>query len=80
MFDKRYYTLSHIIAMFNQMQYTSFSLSNAATSYDCIHIDSSCSVDSSQAPDIMDILYLTETEYEQGGRGTNILISLETDK
>ena len=31
-FDKRYNTPSHIIAMFNQMQYTSFSLSNAATS------------------------------------------------
>ena len=31
-FDKRYNTPSHIIAMFNQMQYTSFSLSNAAIS------------------------------------------------
>ena len=37
-------------------------------------MNSSCSIDFSQAPDIIDILGLTETVYEEGGnRGTNII-------
>ena len=44
MFDKRYYTLPHIIDMISQVQYTSISISNSVSSYGCIHIDSSCTM------------------------------------
>ena len=74
MFEKGYYTLAEIIAMLNQMQYTSFSISNAITSFGCIQMNYSCSIDFSQAPDIIDILGLTETVYVEGSHtGTNIV-------
>lgn len=73
-FEKGYYTLADIIAMLNQMQYTQFSISNAVSSYGCFHIQSSCSVDFSQAPDIIDIMGLTETTYNAGSNtGSNII-------
>ena len=73
-FEKGYYTLADIIAMLNQMQYTQYSISNAVSSFGCFHIQSSCSVDFSQAPDIIDILGLTETTYNAGANtGVNII-------
>ena len=73
-FEKGYYTLADIIAMLNQMQYTQYSISNAVSSFGCFHIQSSCSVDFSQAPDIIDILGLTETTYNAGANtGANII-------
>ena len=73
-FEKGYYTLAQIIAILNQMQYTQFSISNAVSSFGCFHIQSSCSVDFSQAPDIIDILGLTETTYNAGANtGANII-------
>ena len=60
--------------MLNQIQCTSFSISNSVSSHDCIHIDFICSVDFSQAPDIIDILGLTETTYNPGANtGANII-------
>ena len=47
-FDKRYNTPSHIIAMFNQMQFILLSIPSTASSYGCIHIDSNCSFDYSK--------------------------------
>ena len=73
-FEKGYYTLADIIAMLNRMQYTQYSISNAVSSFGCFHIQSSCSVDFSQAPDIIDILGLTETTYNAGANtGANII-------
>ena len=43
-FDKRYYSLSHMISMFNQMQFILLSIPSTASSYGCIHIDSNCSM------------------------------------
>ena len=47
-FDKRYYSLSHMISMFNQMQFILLSIFSTASSYGCIHIDSNCSFDYSK--------------------------------
>ena len=74
MFDKGYYTLSQVIVMLNQMQYILFSIFNVITSFGCIQMNSSSSIDFSQASYIIDILGLKETVYEEGSHtGTNII-------
>ena len=55
-----YYTLSELIAIFNTMTNTSFSISTMATSYGCIWIQSPYSIDFNNAPDIREILGLED--------------------
>ena len=53
-----HYTIGEIIAVFNTMTHTMFSISTMATSYGCISIQSPYSIDFTNAPDIRAILGL----------------------
>ena len=53
-----YYTLSEIIALLNTMSDTLFSISTNASSYGCIWIQSTHTIDFTDAPDIREILGL----------------------
>ena len=53
-----YYTLSEIIALLNTMTDTLFSISTNASSFSCIWIQSSHTIDFTDAPDIREILGL----------------------
>ena len=53
-----YYTIGQIIAMFNTMTDTTFSISTKASSYGCIYIQYPHTIDFTNAPDIREILGL----------------------
>ena len=53
-----YYTLTETIAILNTMINTTFSISTMDTSYECIWIQSPYSIDSTIAPDILEIFGL----------------------
>ena len=53
-----YYTIGQIIAILNTMIYTTFSISTKASSYGCIYIQSTHTIDFTNAPDIREILGL----------------------
>ena len=53
-----YYTLSEINAILNTMINTTFSISTMDTSYECIWIHSPYSIDSTIAPDVLEIFGL----------------------
>ena len=59
-FDKGYYTLAEILAKLNEMTYCGFSITTATTSFGCIHITSDTTLDFRQAPDIREILGITQ--------------------
>ena len=60
-FDQGYYTLAEILAMLNEMQYCGFSITTANKSFGCIHITTSTTIDFSKAPDIREILGISES-------------------
>ena len=60
-FDKGYYTLAEILAMLNEMTACGFSIITSTNSFGCIHITTSTTIDFSNAPDIREILGITET-------------------
>ena len=73
-FEKGYYSLGMIIAMLNTMQYSEFQVTTSTYKFGCIHMNSSCSIDFSQAEDLRDILGLTENIYSSGSHyGDNII-------
>ena len=53
-----YYTIGQIIAILNTMTDTTFSISTKASSYGCIYIQSTHTIDFINAPDIREILGL----------------------
>ena len=53
-----YYTITHIIAILNTMTDTTFSISTKASSYGCIYIQSTHTIDFTNTPDIREILGL----------------------
>ena len=53
-----YYTIGQIIAILNTMTDTTFSISTKASSYGCIYIQSTHTIDFTNAPDIREILSL----------------------
>ena len=53
-----YYTIGQIIAILNTMTDTTFSISTEASSYGCIYIQSTHTIDFTNAPDIREILGL----------------------
>ena len=53
-----YYTIGQIIAILNTMTDTTFSISMKASSYGCIYIQSTHTIDFTNAPDIREILSL----------------------
>ena len=55
-----YYTIGQINAIFNTMTDTTFSISTKASSYGCIYIQSTHTIDFTNAPDIREILGLEE--------------------
>ena len=60
-FDQGYYTLAEILAMLNEMENCGFSIITANKGFGCIHITSSTTIDFSKAPDIREILGITES-------------------
>ena len=65
-FDQGYYTLAEILAAFNEMQNCGFSIITANKGFGCIHITSSTTIDFSKAPDIREILGITESNLPAG--------------
>ena len=53
-----YYTIGQIIAILNNLADTTFSISTKASSYGCIYIQSTHTIDFTNAPDIREILGL----------------------
>ena len=53
-----YYTIGQLIAILNTMTDTTFSISTKASSYGCIYIQSTHTIDFTNAPDIREILGL----------------------
>ena len=80
-FDQGYYTLAEILAMLNEMQSCGFSITTANKSFGCIHITTSTSIDFTKAPDIREILGITESNLPASiYDGKSIMISHVTDK
>ena len=74
LFEKGYYSLGSIIAMLNTMEYSEFQVTTSTYKFGCIHMNSSCPIDFSQAEDIRDILGLTKNIYSSGSHyGDNII-------
>ena len=55
-----YYTIGQIIAILNNLADTTFSISMKASSYGCIYIQSTHTIDFTNAPDIREIVGLEE--------------------
>ena len=73
-FEKGYYSLGSIIAMLNTMEYSEFQVTTSTYKFGCIHMNSSCPIDFSQAEDLRDILGLTKNIYSSGSHyGDNII-------
>lgn len=73
-FEKGYYSLGMIIAMLNTMEYSEFQVTTSTYKFGCLHMNSSCSIDFSQAEDIKDILGVSENIYPSGSHyGNNII-------
>lgn len=73
-FEKGYYSLGSIIAMLNTMEYSEFQVTTSTYKFGCLHMNSSCSIDFSQAEDLRDILGLTKNIYSSGSHyGDNII-------
>ena len=73
-FEKGYYSLGIIIAMLNTMEYSEFQVTTSTYKFGCLHMNSSCSIDFSQAEDIKDILGVSENIYPPGSHyGNNII-------
>ena len=73
-FEKGYYSLGMIIAMLNTMEYSEFQVTTSTYKFGCIHMNSSCPIDFSQAEDLRDILGLTKNIYSSGSHyGDNII-------
>lgn len=66
LFEKGYYSLGMIIAMLNTMEYSEFQVTTSTYKFGCLHMNSSCSIDFTQAEDLRDILGLTENIYSSG--------------
>ena len=74
LFEKGYYSLGMIIAMLNTMEYSEFQVTTSTYKFGCIHMNSSCPIDFSQAEDLRDILGLTKNIYSSGSHyGDNII-------
>lgn len=74
LFEKGYYSLGMIIAMLNTMEYSEFQVTTSTYKFGCIHMNSSCSIDFSQADDLREILGLTKNIYPSGSHyGDNII-------
>ena len=74
LFEKGYYSLGMIIAMLNTMEYSEFQVTTSTYKFGCLHMNSSCSIDFTQAEDLRDILGLTENIYSSGSHyGDNII-------
>ena len=73
-FEKGYYSLGMIIAMLNTMEYSEFQVTTSTYKFGCLHMNSSCPIDFSQAEDLRDILGLTKNIYSSGSHyGDNII-------
>ena len=73
-FEKGYYSLGSIIAMLNTMEYSEFQVTTSTYKFGCLHMNSSCPIDFSQAEDLRDILGLTKNIYSSGSHyGDNII-------
>ena len=69
-----YHSLGEIIALINEMTYTSISINTMANNFGTIWIQSSCEVYFNSAPDIKEILGLEKNVYSAGGcHGENII-------
>ena len=55
-----YYTIGQIIAILNNMTDTTFSISTKASSYGCIYIQYTHTIDFTNVPDIREILGLED--------------------
>ena len=74
LFKKGYYSLGMIIAMLNTMEYSEFQVTTSTYKFGCLHMNSSCPIDFSQAEDLKDILGLTKNIYSSGSHyGDNII-------
>ena len=74
LFEKGYYSLGMIIAMLNTMEYSEFQVTTSTYKFGCLHMNSSCPIDFSQAEDLKDILGLSENIYSSGSHyGDNII-------
>ena len=74
LFEKGYYSLGMIIAMLNTMEYSEFQVTTSTYKFGCLHMNSSCPIDFSQAEDLRDILGLTKNIYSSGSHyGDNII-------
>ena len=69
-----YHSLGEIIAMINEMTYTSISINTLPNNFGTVWIESNCEVYFNSAPDIKEILGLTKNIYSPGGcHGENII-------
>ena len=74
LFEKGYYSLGMIIAMLNTMEYSEFQVTTSTYKFGCLHMNSSCPIDFSQAEDLRYILGLTKNIYSSGSHyGDNII-------
>lgn len=74
LFEKGYYSLGMIIAILNTMEYSEFQITTSTYKFGCLHMNSSCPIDFSQADDLRDILGLTKNIYSSGSHyGDNII-------
>lgn len=73
-FEKGFYTLAEILAMLNEMTNCGFSVITSTNSFGCVFVTSSTTIDLSNAPDIREILGITETSLTSGQTiGKNII-------
>lgn len=75
-FEKGYYSLGMIIAMLNTMEYSEFQVTTSTYKFGCLHMNSSCSIDFSQAEDLRDILGLTKNIYSSGSHYGDSIIDV----